>query len=105
VSKFKAGDRVAADWFNPETELYETVRGCFFGINDNNEPMVEGDRGVRYFVAPNSIRRLVKRERRRVWISATEFALTMAHGGHAESSLFGPKWDDSIEFIEVRNRK
>lgn len=59
--------------------------------------------GQAYFAHPKQCRRLVKKERRRAWLSAR--ALRDFPGRRITADLGGPGWDDSIEFIEVRKGK
>lgn len=55
--------------------------------------------------APQQLRKLVKRERRRVWIDPEYLQGLLAGGYHRHATASPNEKPDWIEFIEVRRRK
>jgi len=99
------GDRVAVYWYD----------GRFTGEIDRISN--EGSTGPRYFIQFDTglakwahvkqCRRLVKRERRRVWISESNLGNLAVHSqGHSVVVWKDkPMLDDAVEFREVRKER
>lgn len=127
-SKFKVGDRVRVyGWFSPEVggggDYLDGAKGEIIEYSEVNmwlrifldEPISEhvgltlNERRTIADVHPKQCRRLVKKERRRIWVS--EFSLTQVSSVGPYSCFVYPSRPESdasnpgVEFVEVRKRK
>lgn len=71
IENVKVGDRVSGDWYNPNAQRFERVRGYFDGLSAYGDAIrVSTDkRGfTAWLCAPNSIRKLVPKKRLEFWV-------------------------------------
>jgi hypothetical protein len=98
LSKFKVGDRCIGECFNTDLYQFQEVVGAY--TDSSGGPRIEG-----YAVAPRSIRRLIKKPRRRIWINEKYFNTI---NGLDSACVFECKPElapgNYIEFVEVRKK-
>jgi hypothetical protein len=111
-SKFKVGDRVAVYGFLRKPKSSEVYRYCrgdrgtVLHAYSYDEVRVRLDSGEESEVHPKQLRRLVKKERRRVWIS--ESGLNDGCGYIALNEAKFAEYEDKdsfVEYVEVRRKK
>lgn len=95
---FKVGDRVA--FYNEGYRFKGKISGA-----DLNKVCVDTDGGKYYCVSPKQCRRLVKKERRRIWIPINSVPPNGSSRERCHINGFKPG-DESlfIEFIEVKKK-
>lgn len=99
---FKVGERVAGDWFDIG-HGFRRIKGTFMGLTEEKVPIIKCDhRGLHCLCAPNSIRRQVKKNRRRLWIHSTSIGIYTNPYVYTKQP---PTLDDFVEFVEVRKKK
>jgi hypothetical protein len=117
-SKFKKGDRVAvylggADDVDPVRKV-----GTVMSIDRDGDPLVRFSNGESWYCHSKQLRRLIKPERRRVFLRASEVdGLFKSEAEQIEvlgdscgipsigASGYDPGTTDFIEFVEVRRKK
>ncbi|MES2355589.1 MAG: hypothetical protein V4568_14565 [Pseudomonadota bacterium] len=102
---FKTGDRVAAD--HDTTSKLIRVKGIFVQIDQNGFAVVEKPgSGCAWLCSPKSMRRLVKKDRLRVWINLYPHGLNSTQ--HTSKKLADgsamPSRIRCVEFVEVRGK-
>src|SRR6185312_8552196 len=105
----KVGDRVAADWYNPQRGRYDRIRGRYYGVGADGDALVTDEPdGPRYCCSPYSVRRLVKKPRRRVWINPRDAGGPIdRHSGVFYTGITPEDYSCNgwTEFVEVRRKK
>lgn len=100
IRTFKAGDRVKVYPIakNGEVITFDVSGNIAVGFDDNA--------GSMQFFHPKQCRKLIKKERRRVWIRNPEFLYYIRHSFQIPTELFSNvPADGFVEFVEVRNKK
>jgi hypothetical protein len=100
MKEFKVGDRVAA--YTGKTNYPDAIRravGEIAQIAANGAILLKHDT-LDYWYSPKQCRRLIKRERRRVWVNPKYQSLY--HG--SECVFRDEPRDGFVEFIEVRKK-
>lgn len=100
MSKFQAGDRVRV-YENAESILTGTVADLGGGkVRVLIEP-----HGASWVFHPKQCRKLVKKERRRVWIACRDSGLSVFGGKLVNpAGIFRSPSPEFVEFVEVRRK-
>jgi hypothetical protein len=97
--EFKVGDFVSGEWYSPGDKKYFRVTGKIMPGLEGREDAIHVDG---FMCAPKSIRRLVKKLRRRVWIHRDDVS-DLDHARIKQSIPVMP--DFWIPFIEVKKKQ
>jgi hypothetical protein len=101
---FEVGERVLAEWEDSSRGLIEVVRGIYRGLDERGFAAIECLDGLCLCV-PRSLRRLVKKERRRVWVRIIDQKCSDPNMSITKYEACGFNFPESVEFIEVRKPK
>lgn len=108
--KLKTGDRVAAYYWDDDDRTATRIVGTVFKSN-KTETHIKDDNGVGLMFCTKQCRRLVKKPRRRVWVSPATLEKILESNSYSaayynnELLISRAPFDGSVEFIEVRKPK
>jgi hypothetical protein len=103
MSKFKIGDRVAV--YNNGQRYIGIV--CDDSVEGIDQIPVKAGNGPSYIVHKNQLRKLVKKERRRVWVRTRyiDQSYKLPDIVCLEATEVNPHDSQWTEFVEVRRKK
>jgi hypothetical protein len=104
MGKFKAGDRIRIYGFDPEDAAKSFVR-CVDEVNEEGLIITDGGE----WAHPKQCRKIVKHEKRRVWLSASSLS-DLYQGENSARDMMVFRFDpsmaaDVVEFVEVRRKR